>query len=195
MDVPSIRTQIRKQRCALSSTELALHGSAVCEFIIKQNFYLNSSRLAIYLPVDGEISSLALVEHARRHDKKIYLPVLSPIAGHGLWFVEWTTDTIFRPNRFGIPEPKYSSKEIIPANNLDLVITPLVAFDPHCHRIGMGGGYYDRTFGFLLARQYWIKPKLIGIAHEIQKIQQIMPEVWDVPLQGVITERCFYLPQ
>jgi 5-formyltetrahydrofolate cyclo-ligase len=194
MEPAAIRDRIKRQRRSLSSNELAQHGSSVCAHIKKQAYYLNSSKLAIYLPVQGEISPLALVDHARKLGKHIYLPILSPLASKGLWFVKWSAHTRFQMNRFGIPEPQYAAKDLLPAQNLDLVFTPLVAFDEHCHRIGMGGGFYDRTFSFLLARKYWIKPQLIGLAHDFQKIKAIHPQAWDIPLQGVVTERAFYAP-
>jgi 5-formyltetrahydrofolate cyclo-ligase len=56
----------------------------------------------------------------------------------------------------------------------------------------MGGGFYDRTFSYLKTRNRWRKPKLIGIAHELQKQDKIIPNPWDVPLDGVVTEFNFY---
>lgn len=194
MNTTLLRKRMKQQRRSLTDRALVQHGNSVCEYIKKQSFYLNSSKLAIYLPVQGEISPLGLVDHARKLGKRVYLPILSPLAPKGLWFVNWSTTTRFQTNRYGIPEPDYASCDLLPAQNLDLVLTPLVAFDEQCHRIGMGGGFYDRTFSFLLSRQHWIKPKLIGLAHDFQKIKSIRPQTWDIPLQGVVTERAFYTP-
>ena len=69
---------------------------------------------------------------------------------------------------------------------------PLVAFDAECNRLGMGGGYYDRTLHFLLTRNRWHSPYLIGIAHDCQKVASLPIQSWDIPLQGVITESAFY---
>jgi 5-formyltetrahydrofolate cyclo-ligase len=80
------------------------------------------------------------------------------------------------------------SGEEIAARKLDLVLTPLVAFDKNCQRIGMGGGYYDRTFSFLRARQQLLKPKLVGLAFACQQVPEIPANPWDIRLYSVITE-------
>jgi 5-formyltetrahydrofolate cyclo-ligase len=89
-------------------------------------------------------------------------------------------------NFFGISEPD-AAKRIDP-RRLDLVLTPLVAFDDRGVRIGVGRGYYDRCFRFLHARGAWHRPKLLGVAYELQHVRAIAPEPWDVPLWGAVTE-------
>jgi 5-formyltetrahydrofolate cyclo-ligase len=97
-----------------------------------------------------------------------------------------------RANRFGIPEPTSKGRHIRPARHLDVLLVPLVGFDSTGNRIGMGGGYYDRTLAFLNRRRQWRRPRLIGIAHECQRVAAIEPRAWDVPLQAVATERRLY---
>jgi 5-formyltetrahydrofolate cyclo-ligase len=158
----------------------------------KQRFFINSKHIAVYIPMQGEISPLALVHLAWQMGKAVYLPILMPFLENRLWFAPWNADSKMQTNRYGIPEPVNQGRHIIPASHLDLVITPLVAFDKHCHRVGMGGGYYDRTFTFLRFRQHWHSPKLIGIAYEFQKITNISTQTWDVPLHAVVTENKIY---
>ena len=55
----------------------------------------------------------------------------------------------------------------------------------------MGGGFYDATLAYLKQRKVWRKPKLIGIAHEIQKVKKLQTNLWDVPLDAVVTEKEF----
>jgi len=74
---------------------------------------------------------------------------------------------------------------------LDLVLAPLVVFDENCNRIGMGGGFYDRSFAFRKDSQV-TKPVLIGVAHDFQKVQQIVPEDWDVRLDMIVTNKAIY---
>jgi 5-formyltetrahydrofolate cyclo-ligase len=162
------------------------------ERLKKQRFFINSRHIAVYIPMQGEISPLALAQHAWQMGKSVYLPILMPFLENRLWFAPWNNDSRMQTNRYGIPEPVYNGRHIIPASHLDMVITPLVAFDKHCHRIGMGGGYYDRTFAFLRFRQYWQSPKLIGIAYEFQKMARISVQAWDVPLHAVVTENNIY---
>ena len=90
----------------------------------------------------------------------------------------------------GIPEPYKKSDNLIDPKDLDLVITPLVGFDVDGNRLGMGGGYYDRTFAF--TKQHSDDddhgPCLIGVAYEFQNISQVPTESWDVPLDKLVTE-------
>ncbi len=133
---------------------------------------------------------------ALRDGKAIYLPVLGRSIGDRtrvkLRFVRWTTSETMHPNRFGIPEPTRRGRHIRPARHLDLILVPLVGFDSACNRIGMGGGYYDRTLAYLKARRFWRRPRLIGVAHECQRIETIETRPWDVPLDAVVTERRVY---
>lgn len=165
---------------------------AMTERLRKQHFFLNSRHIALYIPMHGEISPLALASQAWQMGKSVYLPVLMPFLHNRLWFVPWKQNSRMQNNRYGIPEPVYHGRHIIPATQLDMVVTPLVAFDNQCHRIGMGGGYYDRTFSFLRFRQHWQSPKLIGIAYEFQKVTSINNQKWDVPLHAVVTENNIY---
>lgn len=75
---------------------------------------------------------------------------------------------------------------------LDLIILPLVAFDLSGNRLGMGGGFYDRTLSFKHQRCHWKGPKLIGIAHELQRVDLLPVNDWDIPLDAVITEQKLY---
>ena len=92
-------------------------------------------------------------------------------------------------NEFGIPEPLLRSRRVTAITRLDLVLTPLVGFDEQGNRLGMGGGFYDRSFAYLRQRQRWRKPHLLGVAFELQNCEQGLPhQQWDVPLDGVVTE-------
>lgn len=123
--------------------------------------------------------------------KTCYLPVITPRCT--LWFARYTPGDPLTPNRFGIPEPACSGVALVPARLLDLIFTPLVAFDDQGHRLGMGSGFYDRSLSFLRHRHTWHKPRLLGIAHELQHLAALQPATWDVPLDGVATDRNLYL--
>ena len=56
----------------------------------------------------------------------------------------------------------------------------------------MGGGFYDRTLAYLRQRTHWLRPRLIGLAHECQRVERIAPQPWDIPLDGVATELGVY---
>ena len=101
-------------------------------------------------------------------------------------FLRVRRQTPLQRNHYGILEPVTGDEAS--ANELDVVVTPLVAFDENGHRIGMGGGYYDRFFAALRTRKRWLRPKLIGFAFDCQKVARISPNPWDIRLSRVFTE-------
>jgi 5-formyltetrahydrofolate cyclo-ligase len=95
-------------------------------------------------------------------------------------------------NRFGIAEPDVNWRHAKPAWALDLILMPLVAFDIQGNRLGMGGGFYDRSLAYLNRRKVWRKPYLMGTAFELQKFTQLPHASWDIPMNGIMTEKQFY---
>ncbi|MCW9030662.1 MAG: 5-formyltetrahydrofolate cyclo-ligase [Gammaproteobacteria bacterium] len=194
MNAKALRQQIREQRRALSDAEREDAAFLLCERIASSHVYQQSKHIAFYLPNDGEMDLRLLIEHAWQQGKYCYLPVLAEPNTQRLWFIPYTAETKLKPNRFGIPEPIHPhSLRIRKTLSLDLILMPLVAFDEKGNRIGMGGGFYDRTLAFLRQRQYWHKPKLLGVAYDFQKQKQLQKNPWDIPLQTVATERHLYL--
>jgi 5-formyltetrahydrofolate cyclo-ligase len=129
---------------------------------------------------------------ALKAGKQVYLPVLRNRPSNSLWFTAYRPGDRLVNNCYGIPEPVMHSRRIVMPWSLDMVFVPLVAFDRSGNRLGMGGGYYDRTFAFRRMRSHWRGPKLIGLAHEFQRVEQLLNQVWDIPLDGVITEQRIY---
>lgn len=178
-----LRRELRARRRALPDAVRALADRAIRAHIKRLPEYRRARRVALYLAFDGEPSLGALVEAARLHGKRVYVPVLR---GTTMRFAELAAGATLRPNLFGIMEPKLGGR--IDARRLDLVLTPLVAFDDHGVRIGVGRGYYDRCFRFLRHRKAWRRPKLLGVAYELQRVPPLAPSSWDIPLWGVVTE-------
>jgi len=140
--------------------------------------------LACYLAADDEVDTYAIVERAWRAKKRIFAPVVD-FRGR-MVFRELLRETELETNSFGLWEPNDGA--MISPNRLDIVITPVVAFDDAGHRVGMGGGYFDRCFAFLAHRNHWFHPKLIGLAFDCQKIEKILSNPWDIGLYRVFTE-------
>jgi 5-formyltetrahydrofolate cyclo-ligase len=151
--------------------------------------FRHARRIAGYWPTDGELDPGPLLALAGCPDRRTFLPVLRPDRRSRLWFFPYAPGDPLRPNRFGIPEPRRGRGGALPPWVLDLILVPLVGFDADCNRLGMGGGFYDRTLAFLRRRQYWHRPRLIGLAHECQRVNRLEPRPWDVPLDAVATER------
>ncbi|NIV18629.1 MAG: 5-formyltetrahydrofolate cyclo-ligase [Woeseiaceae bacterium] len=159
-------------------------SAAISEHVCRMHEFMACKSIACYLPADDEVDPTMIISRAWRIGKQVYSPV---VADHGaMVFRRLTADTSLRRNVFGIWEPEEGPQ--IPAQKIDLVITPVVAFDAYNHRIGMGSGYFDRCFSFLKHRKRWQKPKLVGIAFKCQQVKKIIPNPWDIRLYEVITE-------
>lgn len=193
MNINTLRKQIRNKRRALSDSEREQASFLLCERIANSRTFQHSKHIAFYLSNDGEIDIHLLIEHAWQLGKNCYLPVLAEPNTNKLWFIPYTSGIKLKNNRFGIPEPVHSHKmRLRKTLSLDLILMPLVAFDEHCNRLGMGGGFYDRTLSFLNHRQNWHKPNLLGVAYEFQKQKQFEVNPWDIPLQAIATDKYLY---
>lgn len=193
MNNKTLRQAIREQRRSLSDAERDQASTLLCERIASTRMFQHSKHIAFYLPNDGEIDLTSLIEHAWQKSKQCYLPVLSEPNTKRLWFIPYHPDSKLRPNRFGIPEPvSPRSARLRKTLSLDLILMPLVAFDVKGNRLGMGGGFYDRTLAFLSHRQHWHKPNLIGVAYEFQKQSLLDRKPWDIVPQAIATDQALY---
>jgi 5-formyltetrahydrofolate cyclo-ligase len=154
--------------------------------------FLKARAVAVYFNADGELDLNPVAQHAWALGKQVYLPVLHPFAHNRLWFSEWRRTDVLLPNRFSIPEPIARFRKPVDPRRLDMVLVPLVAFDTCCARVGMGGGFYDRTFSYRLRHRCWQRPLLVGVAHDVQRCDSIRLSAWDIRLDAVVTERAVY---
>jgi len=164
----------------------------LCRQLARQPLFRRSHKIAAYLPADGEVDTQPLIELAWRMKKQVYLPVLLPFLSNRLWFVRFEPDTRLVSNRYGIAEPELIHRQRVAAHALDIVLAPLVGFDHNGNRLGMGGGFYDRSFAYLLKRKHWRKPRLIGLAYDFQQLPRLPVRPWDVPLTAVATDSDWY---
>jgi len=139
--------------------------------------------IAAFISFRGEpdlSEALAAIHEAGR---RVWLPAID---GRSMRFRRWRPGVSMTVNRFGIPEPG-EGPECTP-RRLELVLAPLVAFDGNGTRLGMGAGFYDRTFEFMRAEPH-AGPWLVGVAYAMQQVDGLPAESWDVPLAAVLTER------
>lgn len=151
---------------------------------LRSRFFYSSQHVACYIAMRDEVDTSRIFDRAWTMGKAIYAPVVS--RGRELRFLRVLRKTALERSKFGLWEPAHGD-EIDPAK-LDVVVTPGVAIDRHLNRIGMGGGYYDRTFSFLGDTRTWRRPKLIGLAFECQKVEKIAANPWDIRLYDVFSE-------
>lgn len=178
----AIRQQMRARRRALSPRAQKQAAYALSRHLLRQPHLHGTVRVALYLAADGEIDTRVLMTRLAALGKQLFLPVLRP--NGSLWFRRYPARRMHR-NRFGILEPIGTN---VQPRQLDLVCMPLVAFDRRGGRLGMGGGFYDRSFAFLLKRMR-IRPRLVGLAHHFQEVGRLPLAEWDVPLDAVVTDR------
>lgn len=178
------RRRLRERRRALIGAERRVAQARLARELLRLPAYRRARCIAVYFGIDGEVDLDSVIADARRRHKAVFAPVL---AGAGLRFVEIPAQRALSPNRYGIPEPRHGRQ--LDPRRLDLVLTPVVGFDCRGTRLGMGKGYYDRTFAFLKLRGRWIRPKLVGIAFAFQELSAIVAQSWDVRLWAAVTDR------
>ncbi|MDP3815092.1 5-formyltetrahydrofolate cyclo-ligase [Pseudomonas sp.] len=187
-----LRRQLREQRQALSRQAQRQAAQGLYRQLAQHPRFRRAQHIALYLPNDGEIDPRPLLRAAQRRGKVTYLPVLSPWPRSTMVFQRVRRHERLIKNRFGIPEPRRNRKQQRKVWALDLVLLPLVGFDHHGGRLGMGGGFYDRSLAYLKMRKNWHKPTLWGLAHECQQVDRLAMASWDVPLHATVTNEAWY---
>ena len=187
-----LRKQVRALRRAMPAAERHQAARQLTSRVTSLQVFVIAQHIAGYLAFDGELDPALLLEHAFAMGKQVYLPVLTGKPAAQLLFAPYHPDTVLVPNHFGIPEPEVPQAQLWPSQRLDLVLVPLVAFDSSGTRLGMGGGFYDRTFAFRRNPVHLPKPRLLGLAYELQKFPALLRQSWDVPLDGIATEKALY---
>lgn len=157
---------------------------AAANILMQENIFLQSNHIACYFSFADEFDATPIMEMIWQSKKNCYLPVLTP--EKTLKFFSYQKGDALQKNRYSIMEP-VNTKEI-PAEELDIVIVPLIAFDLSGNRLGTGGGYYDKTFSFL-QKNPGIKPLMIGLGFAAQQAELLLREEWDIQLDAVLTEK------
>jgi len=184
----ALRQQMIQQRLQLTPQQQQQSALAIRDQLLQLPEFVSSQQLAAYWSVRGEIETAATLQHAEADGKTLYLPTLTD--DKRLRFAPYQQNSPMQKNRFRIPEPAVTENQLIDANTLDLVLVPLLAFDAQGNRLGMGGGFYDRTFEFKQKRaaEPHKKPLLIGFAHHFQQVEMLAAEPWDVALDLIVTD-------
>lgn len=185
----SSRKKLQQQRAKISFSDQKKISAIITEQLIHHPLFLQSQTIASYIAIQQEIDPSALIQKAWQNKQNCYLPLLQKSQ---LIFCEYQPHTLLKKNHFNIPEPPLSSNACIAVEDIDLVLVPLVGFTEKGQRLGMGAGFYDRSFAFLLNSPRPTRPFLLGLAYEWQKLASFTEKSWDVPLNAVITEKQIY---
>lgn len=178
-----IRQQIRQRRRALTPEQQTQFALQAADRMMAYTPVLLAHTVAVFLSFDGELDTRPLIDQLWRAGKRVYLPVLHPFSPGNLLFLHYHPSSDLVVNRLKIREPKLDVRNVLPLSQLDVLVTPLVAFDAAGQRLGMGGGFYDRTLQNW--RQHRLQP--VGYAHDCQQVDALPTEQWDIPLPAVIT--------
>jgi len=185
----ALRQQMIQRRLQLTPQQQQRSALAIRDQLLQLPEFVNSQHLAAYWSVRGEIETAAILQQAEADGKTLYLPTLTD--DKRLLFAPYQQNSPMQKNRFRIPEPAVTEDQLIDAAELDLVLIPLLAFDTQGNRLGMGGGFYDRTFEFKQKRtaEPHKKPLLIGFAHHFQQVEMLAAKPWDVALDLIVTNK------
>ena len=186
-----LRKTLRHERKLLDAETQLQHAMRLAKQLSDCDLFKRSKKIAVYLPEDGEIDPGFLIHTAWRAHKKIYLPVLAPFSSR-LYFAPYTKQSNMQLNRFQIAEPDVHPRFWLKPQQLDLILMPLVGFDEQGNRLGMGGGFYDRSLQFTRYRKGQHSPYLVGLAHQLQQVNQLPHEAHDIPMQMLATEQRLY---
>ncbi len=179
----AIRTEVRQRRKRLTQQQQQDFALQATQRIASHPKVQQAKTLSVFLSFDGELDTAPLIDRLWQEGKRLCLPVLHPFTEGRLLFLNYRPETPLVRNRLNILEPALDVREILPLGELDIILTPLVAFDATGQRLGMGGGFYDRTL------QHWRQkgPYPIGIAHDCQQVDRLPVEEWDIPLPEILT--------
>ncbi len=184
-----LRKEYRATRARIPATYREEAARQAAALLTTLPAFLSANAIACYLPTKEEFDASLVIEAIWQAKKSCYLPVLAEDGAQFLYFVHYAYGDGLRMNRYGILEPTHMANHISP-EALDLTITPCVAFDRAGHRLGTGGGYYDRTFAFLQAGTI-TKPQMMGLAFAAQEAPEVPADPWDISLIGTLTEKGF----
>ncbi|MEX0444873.1 5-formyltetrahydrofolate cyclo-ligase [Xenorhabdus sp. SGI246] len=179
----SIRQKIRQLRKSLSPEQQLQFALQAAERVMAHPKILQAEKIALYLSFDGELDTRPLIQQLWQQNKQVYLPVLHPFSRNHLLFLRYQPETSLVRNHFNIEEPSLDVRQVLPISELDVMFIPLVAFDLTGQRLGMGGGFYDRTLAKWQQKNFYP----IGLAHNFQLINTLPSASWDIPLPEIIT--------
>lgn len=188
-----IRSSVRQLRKNLSADFQHHAAQNIATRVMELPRVQNAHTVSLFLSFDGELNTRPLIERLWQAGKSIYLPVLHPFSRGNLLFLRYSAESEMVLNHFGIEEPRLNVQQVLPVSRLDIIFTPLVAFDATGQRLGMGGGFYDRTLqDWESAYLQQCGPYPIGLAHDCQRVDALPVQEWDVPLPEIITPSTHY---
>ena len=175
---------IRQTLLAARRAHADAHGADAAVALAAHADRLSGQNIAAYLPMGGEIDPRPLMQALRRQGSSICLPVCADEEA-AMIFRRYRDGDALLPDEMGIAAPRATAPQVTP----DIVLLPLLAFDSIGHRLGRGGGFYDRTLARL--RQGGAC-RFIGLAFDMQMVDKCPIAPHDEALHGVATPAHYY---
>jgi 5-formyltetrahydrofolate cyclo-ligase len=176
-----LRQTILQKRNSLSKEEKELKDRAIKEHLFGLNEFQKAKIIFFYFSFGSEAATQKMIRECLSAQKRIFLPAVNRDKKELLWAEVQDFKTL-KPGPYGILEPSQNFKELA-VEKIELVIVPGIAFDRYGFRLGYGGGYYDRFLCILPPRV-----AKIGLAYELQIVEEIPCEEQDYPVDKIITE-------
>lgn len=186
MDRRQFRQQLLERRAQLTPAQRKQADQQLQQRALEWLNVHSVQSVGSYVSVKAEIATAQLNQQLMREMSVLAVPRLHPVVKNHLLFLRMHAQTQWVPNAYRIPEPKLQTADIVPLSQLQVLLVPMVGFDAHGNRLGMGGGFYDRTLAAWRLGRY---PNLlpVGLAYDCQYVDRLPIEAWDVPLPMVIT--------
>ncbi|WP_101758520.1 5-formyltetrahydrofolate cyclo-ligase [Oceanicoccus sp. KOV_DT_Chl] len=181
-----LRQQLRAQRRSLTTLQQQQAAQNLARNILASGILKRHRDIALYLANDGEIDPAPLLELLCQQGRNCFLPVIAP--NKQLCFAPYQPGDPLKANRFGIGEPLDDCPRRKPWT-MGIVFLPLVGFDRAGGRLGMGGGFYDRSFSQIKTQAGLRQPQLVGLAHHCQQVESLVLNSWDIPLSQIATDQ------
>lgn len=175
MNKQELRRTIREQKRAMSPEEIEARSTALGEKFAECDAYKNAKTIYGYLPYNQEVRTVPMLERAIRDGKRVAVP---KVYGDEMKFLYLDDLTQVAKGYSGIPEP--IADEPVADDETALVLMPGLAFDPQGHRIGYGGGFYDK----FLSREP--NHPTVALCYSFQVLPMLETEEFDIPVDQVI---------
>jgi len=194
-EVRAARRRLRALRLGIEPRQRAAAESAIRATLERLRIFRRGRRVALYLPLPGEVDLRPCLPDAWRRGVDTYVPRIVSRRRRLMTFVALAPESTARLNSYGIEEPAATTRYLA-STALDVVLVPVVGYDRRGNRLGMGAGFYDRALRRRLeAGRAWRRPRLVGVAFACQELPEIAASSWDVPLDLIVTEQGVVIPE
>lgn len=188
LDKAALRKMLREARLSLTPDMIVSYSQKITDTLLTLTSFRQAIRIGCYLPMQNEVDLSSFIQQVWQMKKQSCLPVLNSL--NEMDFYIYTPATELIKNKYGIDEPNRLTHQKINPEHLDLLLIPLVAFDAQGNRLGQGAGFYDRYLAHYQKTEK--KPTTIGIGYELQKIDHLPIDKWDIPLDFIVSEKHVY---